>query len=197
MKAVSVLATLMIFGLAFASPAVGEEPSADEVRKDLKKLQDYIRNTERRLKGNRQFMAGPNEEAPRPSSPIEACCAHNVEVMLGLVDKMDSEFQELDMSYRTAGDERAVEINTIVRQDLEQVGIGIVTFSRQPTVDLGGQALMGLIRPFNQYRESLYLLMDCCWPSAEEADSEAVVPDVNEKKKGKKNKKKKKKKAGA
>ncbi len=190
MKAVSVLATLMIFGLAFASPAVGEQPSTDEVRKDLKKLQDYIRNTKRRLKGNRQFMAGPNDEGPRPSSPIEACCGHNVEVMLGLVDKMDAEFEALDLSYRKAGDERAVEINTIVRRDLEQVGIGIVTFSRQPTVDLGGQALMGLIRPFNQYRASVYLLMDCCWPAAEEVDSEPVVPDVDKKKKGKKKKKK-------
>ncbi len=192
MKAVSVLATLLILGLALATPAVGEEPSADEVRKDLKKLQDFIQNTKRRLKGNRQFMSGPGDDVPVPSSPIEACCGHNVEVMLGLVDKMDAEFQELDLAYRKAGDERAVEINTIVRQDLEQVGIGIITFSRQPTIDLGGQALMGLIRPFNQYRESLYLLMDCCWPDPEVVDSAPVVPDEDEKKKEKKKKKKKK-----
>ncbi len=193
MKAVSVLATLMILGLAFASPAVGEEPSAYEVREDLKKLQDFIRNTNRRLKGNhRQFMSGPTDDRPPPGSPIEACCGQNVDVMLGLVDKMDAEFQELDLAYRKAGDERAVEINTIVRQDLEQVEVGIIMFSRQPTVDLGAQALMGLIRPFNQYRESLYLLMDCCWPAVEEADSELGVPDKDEKKKEKKKKTKKK-----
>ena len=78
------------------------------------------------------------------------------------INEMVQTLEELDVYYADRVNSEGLEQLNIIRGELSIVSRGVAVFKMSGTNDTAGQALLGIIRPFNRLRTAVEDLEACC-----------------------------------
>ena len=158
-----------------------EQPTPmEQMHRALLGIQLHI--TASNVKLGRNLMGtSPNlgeGEAQRPATPAESCCLPHIDYITKEIRKLTQIAGQLDVWYAEQQHVQAREQLGLIRTELITVARGTAVFKMAGTKARAGEALQGLIRPFNRLRKSVEDLEACC-PLEKAADGrwKAKAPD--------------------
>jgi hypothetical protein len=172
---------IALIGLAAGSVAHAEEEQPtliDQLKKEMLGIQNNITNAKMRLRNPTSGLAsaGAAEETPdRPPTPAEACCSRNLENIRQHAESMNRTFEQLYLHYSDRNQAAALIEVDQVRGQLNVVSRGMAVFKMAGSNGQAEQALLGLIRPFNELRAGIVRLEACC-PVEPAAAAESGTP---------------------
>ena len=160
---VCVAATLA--GLACCMPvgAAGEEPLTpmEQMHKAVLGIQRNISGSNVKLKRG-LTGASPRGTGEDTATPAESCCISHINLILKKIRELTQTMDQFDLWYAKQDHAGAREQLREVRIELITVARGIAAFKMAGTKQRAGEALQGLIRPFNRLRKAVEELEACC-----------------------------------
>jgi len=163
-------ALLLVIGLIGFSPVYAQAVADEELltpierlNKSMKGIQANVQNAKIKLRHGMAGVAGTGDKPDqRQPTPAESCCSGNIERMNQRIKEMVRTLEELDVYYADRADTIALEQLIEVRGELAVIARGVAVFRMSGSTDSAGQALLGIIHPFNRLRESVIALEKCC-----------------------------------
>jgi hypothetical protein len=159
---------ITLIGLAAGPVAHAEETQPtliDEIKENLLGIQNNISNARVRLhKPLRGIASGSaDEKVPdRPPTVAEQCCSANLKNMRRHAESMNQTLEQLFLYYSDRNQAAALIELDQIREQLNVVARGVAVFRISGSNAQAEQALLGLIRPFNELRAGVARLETCC-----------------------------------
>jgi len=192
----SLVCALLFLGWTLGGAAETQEsPMLDYLDGKMVDIGAQMQNARMRL---RKDFAGVDPDVPADAqTPVILCCMANLETIHDRLLLLRAGMEQMLEFYRGQHNSTAVSILGQMSTRLDQLTTGMVYFARAPTEAQAFDALNGLIRPWNEFRNGVRTLRSCCpLPLAvpEDPPEDGEPAQKNEKKRKKdKNKKDKKK----
>lgn len=142
-----------------------EEPTPiEQMHRALLEIQQNITGSNVKLRRN---LTGTSPslregETRRPATPAEECCLPHIENITRGIRKLTRIAGQLDARYAEQQHAQAGEQLGLIRTELITIARGTAVFKMAGTKARAGEALQGLIRPFNRLRKSVEELEACC-----------------------------------
>jgi hypothetical protein len=138
----------------------------EQLAEALLGIQNHITNAGAKL-GAGSVGVGTQQGSPQGSqqgtpSVVASCCTTNVQRIAQWFAHVGRVAEALELYYADQRNREALEHLHAMRGGLREVGQGVAVFSRASDEAQAEAALRGLIRPFNQARDSATALAECC-----------------------------------
>jgi hypothetical protein len=162
-----ILLAIPLLGFAGIAPLLAEEqplPPIERLQKSLLGMQKNLQNAKVKLTHGMSGLAPPGGQASteRQPTPAEQCCASNVERINAKAREMAQTLDQLDLYYADTQNSEGLARLDPIRGELHTVSQGVAIFRMAGNRDRAGQALLGIIRPFNRLRDAINELSECC-----------------------------------
>jgi len=148
---------------ALALPGMAEEPKSpfEILHGDLKGIENNLTNVKMRMRhpSGAGSMTGPEGE---PQTPGLNCCSSNLDRIEKRMRSTSQVLERLQIEYTDNKNARGLQSLEIVHREMSIVSRGLAIFKMARTNDTAKQALAGLIRPFNRWRQATIDLEKCC-----------------------------------
>lgn len=162
-------ATIALIGLAFC-PAAGaaeekkELTPMEQLQKNLLGMQHNITASNVKLERRPIGAANsaPETAVGREPTPAETCCISHVDRINLKIRSINEIADWLDPWYAEQDHAEALEALDQIRSELKILARGIAVFRMAGSTRRAGEALQGLIRPFNRLRTAIDGLEQCC-----------------------------------
>jgi hypothetical protein len=157
---------------ALAMPGRAEEPKSpfEILHGDLKGIQNNLTNVNMRMRNPAAGGSITGAEG-EPQTPGATCCSSNLDRIEKRMRSTSQVLERLQIEYTDGKNARGLQSLEIVHREMSIVSRGLAMFKMARTNDTAKQALAGLIRPFNRWRDATVDLEKCC-SGAEPAESE-------------------------
>lgn len=169
----------LVVSVALSTTAGAEEPksSFEILRGDLQGIANNLTNVKMRM-SNPAGAGSLTSPSGGEQTPAVACCNSNLDRIGERMRSTSQILEQLQLEFTDSKNAQGLQSLELVHREMSVVSRGLAVFKMARTADAAQQALAGLIRPFNRWREATVALEQCC-SSAKAPKSRAGEPARN------------------